>query len=430
MQPRDLQRRMEQMPRLVQGFLAGNGADRAAWLAERLFWTRLAQEPCLVLTPLLNGLRGIFHPGEPYWACGFVGSVRLDPVRELMQAPAPNVGVLAREFARTLIPKTRSMTAREPFWEDSARTVLESLFAAGLYRYVGNLAPKITKEKDSSEYLLGPQETATAILLQSFSELSEGATLRQDSRGNGTLPWWTGTLPKQFVQPLQTILARNSLITAGSVLSVAGTAMDTLRELAPEALHEQCDRVFHPEKLRGPLFVGVENLSAEVLGLLLLAARRNGISYICAADLDQWSQEHITTLIASKTDLAWTAERPVSHLDGLLAATRDLSWGYAADSANRMEFSNRVLRTTGLHSGLLTSMSYEEPAQLPDGLSLRHDGVQWRIDPIPKEDEHAIELVLEEADQAGKGIPFLEILAASDYPDVDDEDVCGELCVQ
>jgi len=418
------------MPRLVQGFLGGSEGDRAAWLAERLFWTRLTQEPCLVLTSSLNGLRGLYHSGEAYWAPGFKGTVRLDPVRELMQAPAPSVGVLARGFANTLIPKTRSMTAREPFWEDSARTVLESLFAAGLYRYAGNIAPKITREKDLRRYLLGPQESATETLLRAFGELSERATLRQDSRANGTLPWWTVFLPGHIVQPLQTILARNSLITAGSVLSVAGAAMDTLRELAPETLDEQCDRVFHPEKLSGPLFVGVGSISPEVLGLLLLAARRNGISYIAATGLDQWSEEHVAALMASQMDLVWTAERPLRHLLGFLAATGDLAWGYAADSSNRMEFAVRVLQTTGLQSGLLTSLPYEEPARLPDGLSLRHDGVQWRIDAIPKEDGFAIELVLEEADHAGEHIPFLEILASSEYPDVDDEDYCGESRVQ
>lgn len=418
------------MPRFVQGFLGGSASDRSAWLAERLYWTRLTQEPCIVLAPALNGLHGLFHSGESFWAPGFRGSVRLDPVRELMQAPAPTVGVLARGFASTLIPKTRSLSAREPFWEDSGRTVLESLFAAGLYRYVGNIAPKITKSNDPNEYLIGPQTTAIATLLQSFSELSEGATLRQDSRANGTLPWWTGALPGPIVQPLQTLIARNSLITAGSILSVAGAAMDTLRELAPETLDEQCDRVFHAEKLAGPLFVGVESMSAEVLGLLLLAARRNGINYVVATALDHWSEEHVAALMASQMDLAWAAERPLRHLHGLLAATADLSWGYAADSSNRMEFAARVLQTTGLQSGLLTSLPYEEPARLPDRLSLRHDGVQWRIDPIPKEDELAIELALEEADHAGEHIPFLEILASSNYPDVDDEDYCGESRVQ
>lgn len=392
-----------------EGFLGGSEADRAAWLSERLFWSRAMQEPALVLVPQLDGLTEVYHEGEPYWGPGCQGSVRLDVIREIVQAPGKSLDQICRAFGEVLIPQARSRTSREPYWQDSARALLRCLCYCTAHQYAYNLSLGFTPS-DRIRILTGPLESATELLLELYEQLSEDATYRPDTRSTGTLPIWVDQLPQRITRPLRALLGRNSIVTAGSILSETAAGLEFLGVTCEKSdLTGKCDRVFHNTKLRGPFFIDVESLAPETLGLIGLAARLNGVNRVYAYELDRWPEDLLPSLSTSKGSLAWTACRPCSQMmEPIIISTEDISWSFAFDSANRNCFSERVQRTTGQLGGLLTSQPYEEPSQLPEGLLLRHDGISWQINSVPRSDTNAVEVAFPQSEK--EEIPFLGLI--------------------
>ncbi len=410
------------MPGQIEGFLGGRESDRAAWVAERLFWVRTMREPALVLVPRLDGLKGLYHYGEIYWGPEYEGAVHIDPVREILQAPANSLDQLSRVFAEALIPQARSRSAREPFWEDSARAILRNLLSCTAYRYASFLSMD-SKSLDRLFILTSPQKSATVLLLALYEEIAEESTGRTDSRSMGSLPDWADFVPHKTVRSLKALLSRNSLVTAGSMLSEVSAALEPLSEMTvSNGSGEQGERVFHPCNLVGPLFIEVDDLSPETLGLLLLSARMNGVESIFAFELDKWSEELLPAISTKRSSISWTAQKPSSAMvKFIMDSTSDIMWGFAFDSANKICFTERVRTSTGQPGGLLTSQPYEEPAQLPEGMVLRHDGISWRIDRIPETDSTAVEFVCPR--KKSNIIPFLELIPSSQEVSLmDDED--------
>jgi len=325
------------MPGQIEGFLGGRESDRAAWMAERLFWVRTMREPALVLVPCLDGLTGLYHAGEPYWGPDYEGAVQLDPVREILQAPANSLDQLSRVFAEALIPQSRSRKAREPFWQDSARALLRSLFSCTACRYALRLSMN-SESLDRSSLLVAPQESASELLLGLYDEISEEATYRTDSRSMGSLPDWAEFLPQKTARSMKALLSRNSLMTASSILSETSAALEPLATMINGQRNQgQGERVFHSSKLSGPFFVDVGGLSPESLGLLLLGAKLNGIESVYAYEVNNWPEELMPAIITKRNSISWTAQRPASFMmEQLLDSTSDIWWGVALDSANKM----------------------------------------------------------------------------------------------
>ena len=327
----------------LSGFVGGTRGQRLTWLRGSIYFERIMEKYPVVLAWEQSDLDDLWREGSMIYAPGYSGSLKIDLCLEFaMGGEFPAVEDMARAISHALVPEHRIREVRDRFWPDSARSVLEALFAGAVY----NWGSRIEKMKQPCSV-----DSLTSTFLSMLDDLAaarpEGVSLSKESG----VPAWFSLLGRRHRNLLNSLILKNSPATAGSIMAEVSTFSEPLRAFSR-------GKGIQPilGSMRGPLLVYLPAMDAQALFILLKAFAVSSRTFsIFAPEVGEWEGECLLSLRKAAggspfSDLVWTDGSLIP--EGLSGGS--MFWGHTSDRRVLGEFNELVMNTAGRVSGLLT----------------------------------------------------------------------------
>lgn len=354
----------------MKGFLGGTFQERTAWISSELRWMRMSGQTPLVLFPSPQSVEGTYRDAYPVLAPGYARCATLDILLEFALAQhLPDDGVeIGRAVAEAIVPDSDVRDVRDPFWHYSARLLIEAMVRATMSEWT-------FRYNDYRD-----RRMAMPSLTRLFTEMVRDVQQCRFSSGRNDppqLPSWWGNLDDEVQAALSFTVFNNAAPTAGSIFSEVNAYISNALSRA-----ESISRQPFLRGLGTPAFVYGPAFPKNSLLLLLRAAEYNiRPAVVVILELGQWKSAHHKALqgfietAGEETSILWTA----AESPGLpWVNSPEMMWGNTSSGGALTAFADRVRKTAGNDSGLLTGLRRENPHQLEPWETICYEDGQWK----------------------------------------------------
>jgi hypothetical protein len=325
---------------VVSSFLGDNKNERVSFVANNVdFYRRMGKKVFLLADEDSLGILKSARVLAP----GYVEDSPIDVALEaLVASGSADTGAVL--LSRILVPEEEIRSAREPFWERSARMCLESLIK--------------TAARAEASLRKNTQPPYTSLSSRINKILCE-ITQKKFTGSSGPL-WW-----EKFAtdNAIETMIHDNAKNTALGILSVMSSHVEVMCRISSS------ERVSPMEKDDSPVAIYAPAYDVDELNLLLSVLSMRFPSAILAAAEADALKEIISKV---KLDVVCASVRPVAESDVVTFGRSALSLPY---------FREKALETTGFER--LTFLPYETPDALPPGLAISLFNGKWQMAEVP-----------------------------------------------